>query len=303
MTNQSTRIGYVGLGNMGGALARRLQLTHPLRVYDMNADAVAGLVEAGAEACGALPELAAACNVILLCLPTSAHVRTVIFGRGGLAEGVRPGTLIIDQTSGDPTETRAMASELASRQIALIDAPVSGGAPGATAGTIAIMVGAGPQEWERVKPVLTAISPNVFHAGDVGTGHVIKLVTNVISGAQRLLTLEAVALAAKNGIDPKVSSDILRRGGARNAYIETVLGDRIAKGKLDVPFSLALMHKDVKLACKLASDSGVPMLFGSLTQELYQLCINEMGGGAGVDTAALVIDRISGTHIVPNGQA
>jgi 3-hydroxyisobutyrate dehydrogenase len=291
-------IGYVGLGNMGGALARRLQLTHPLHVYDLDQAAVARLVEAGATACASLPELAAGCEVILLCLPKSDHVRAAIFGDSGLAKALKPGTLLVDQTTGDPRATQAMAAELTKQGVALIDAPVSGGAAGAQAGTIAVMLGAGEQERARVAPVLAAISPNVFHAGGVGAGQAMKLVNNLVSGAQRLLSLEGLALAAKNGIDPARALEILSAGGARNAFFDKQALP-ILQGKLDVGFTLGLMHKDMRLACDLGADSGVPLFFGNLAREVYQMCVSAMGAGAQVPTAALVIDRMAGTHVVP----
>jgi len=293
-------IGYVGLGNMGGALAGRLQLTFPLLVHDQSEAAVQRLAEKGATPCAGLGDLASRCDVIMLCMPTSDEVRKVIFGEGGLVAAVKPGTVIADQTSGDPNATRAMAAELAQRGVDLVDAPVSGGTRGAEKGTIAIMVGAAPEQYARIHRVLTAISPNVFHAGGVGAGHTIKLVNNLISGAQRLLTMEGVALAAKNGVEPQKAVEILVSGGGRNAYLEKMMGPRILNGKLGVGFTLGLAHKDVRLACQLGIDSGVPMFFGNLTRELLLLCISEMGRDAQVDTAALVVDRHAGTQVVPS---
>jgi 3-hydroxyisobutyrate dehydrogenase len=292
-------IGYVGLGNMGGPLARRLLLGHALLVYDRDPVAVARLAESGATACSDLGELGSACDVVLLCLPTSDHVRAVIFGDGGLAGAMDPGTLIVDQTSGDPNVTRAIAAELAELDIDLVDAPVSGGARGAEAGTIAIMVGAAPEQYDLVEPILTTISPNVFHAGEVGTGHTIKLVNNLMSATQRLLTFEALALAAKNGMDPRRAVDILVASGGRNAYLEKIMGPLVLDGQLGTGFTLGLAHKDLRLACELGVQSGVPMFLGNLARELYQVHINEMGYDTKVDSAALVVDRQAGTHLVP----
>jgi 3-hydroxyisobutyrate dehydrogenase len=293
-------IGYVGLGNMGAALARRLQRQSSLQVFDLNDDAVQRFVNSGASACPSLAELATRCDVIALCLPTSDHVRAAIWGEHGLLGSLRSGTLLIDQTTGDPLATRAMAIDLAKRGVDLVDAPVSGGAQGAEAGTIAIMVGASPQQYARVHPILTTISPNVFHAGDVGAGQVIKLVNNMLSAAQRMLTFEAVALAAKNGLDPQKACEILLAGGARNAFLEKFMVSHILQGNLSPGFTLGLMHKDVRLACELGSNSGVPMFYGNLTRELYQMCISEMGPEAQVHTAALMMDRLAGTQVVPN---
>ena len=192
-----------------------------------------------------------------------------------------------------------MAAELAPRGIDLIDAPVSGGIKGAEAGTIAIMVGASQAQLDRVLPLLNAISPNVFHAGGVGTGQTIKLVNNMLLAAQRLLTLEGMALAARNGVAPEKACEILKAGSGNNHFISNFLGSHVLKGKLALGFTLGLMRKDVHLACRLGSDTGVPMFYGNLTQELYQLCINDQGVNAQVNTAALVMDRLAGTQVVP----
>jgi len=293
------QIGYVGLGNMGGALAGRLQKTHSLIIYDQNPAAAAQLVEAGARAAASLPELAAQCDIILLCLPTSRHVREVIYGSDGLAEGLKSGTLLIDQSTGDPAETRAMAATLNERSARLIDAPVSGGTAGAEAGTIAIMVGAAQEDYDRALPVLHAISQNVVHAGGVGNGHVIKLVNNMMSTVQRALSFEAVALAAKSGVDPGVATDILLMGGARNAYLEKMMAPRVLKGKLNVGFTLELALKDLRLACQLATAMDAPMLLGNIAREIYQLCRADLGGSSQVDTIGQFYDRMAGTQVVP----
>jgi len=292
-------IGYVGLGNMGGALARRLQLRHPLHVYDLNAAAVGLLTEVGAKASASLHDLAAACDQILLCLPTSEHVRTALFGAHGLASGLRPGTVIIDQTSGDPTITRALAAELTKQDVSLIDAPVSGGMQGARDGTIAIMVGATEEQYAAVLPLLRAISANVFHAGPIGSGQVIKLANNLLSGAQRLLTFEAMTLAVKNGIAPQTACEILLAGGGRSAFMEKFMASHILQGDLFTGFTLGLMYKDVRLACALGTASEVPMLFGNLTKEIYQQVINALGQDKQLHTAAIYMDRLAGTQMVP----
>lgn len=285
-------IGYVGLGSMGGALAERLRLTHALHVHDRSRDAVQRLLAAGAIAVSGPAAIAETCDLIFLCLPTPNHVRAVIFGPSGLAKSPRPGTMIVDQTTGDPNQTRAMAADLAPRGVEFIDAPVSGGIAGAAAGTIAIIVGADDAQFTCVLPILRAISPNVFHAGGVGNGHVIKLVNNLMSCVQRLLSFEAMALAAKNGLDPRVANQALLASGGRNAHFEKMMGPRVLQGKLDVGFTLGLAHKDVRLACQLELDSGVPMFLGNVARELYQTCISERGAGDQVDTAGIVIARM-----------
>jgi 3-hydroxyisobutyrate dehydrogenase len=286
---------------MGGALAERLQLTHSLVVHDRSEAAVGRLTANGATAASSLSDVAEHCDTIFLCLPTSDHVRSVLFGDEGLASSLKPGTIVIDQTTGDPNATREMAETLKGQGVDLVDAPVSGGAQGARAGTIAIMVGATDEQYGRIQPILEAISPNLFHAGDVGNGHVVKLVNNLLSHTQRLLSFEAISLAAKNGVEPKRALEILQAGGGRNAFLEKRM-PHIVAGNLDCGFTLGLAHKDVRLATQLGTDSGVPMLFGGLTRELYQLYMSDLGRDTEVDTASLVMDRWAGTAVVPGAK-
>jgi 3-hydroxyisobutyrate dehydrogenase len=296
------QVGYIGLGNMGGALAAKLQESRQLVVFDLDAGAVGKFVELGSAAAGSLEELAQACDVVFLCLPTSDHVRSVLYGRGGedgLAASLRPGTVLVDQTSGDPVMTKQFAQDLAEKHVALVDAPVSGGIAGARAGTISIMVGADQAVYESVLPIFNEISPNILYAGETGSGHVMKLVNNMISGVQRLLTFEGIALAAKNGVDPERAIDILMGGGARNSYMEKIFAPRVLQGDLNPGFTLALAHKDMRLACDLARASGTPVFFGGVARELLQVFMAENGADAQVDTAALVVDRWAGTQVVP----
>ena len=297
------KVGYVGLGSMGSALARRLQAEHDLAVFDLNQTAVDDLVTLGATACSTAAELASQCEVVLLCLPTTDHVRSALLGTDGVAAGARPGTLIVDQTTGDPAATRAMAEELAVRGLELIDAPVSGGPFGAAAGTIAIMVGATPGQFEVVEPILRVISPNVFHAGDPGAGHVMKLVNNLLAGANRAIGLEGLALAANNGLDLHRALDIILASSGRNFFLETFVRSHILSGQLPSGFTLGLQHKDVKLACELGIDSGVPLPLSNLVKEFYQVCINQQGRDAQVNTSALVMDQLAGSHIVPESHS
>ena len=292
-------IGYVGLGNMGGPLARRLQGSMTLQVYDLSDVAMEGLRQLGATPHAHIADLARCCDIILLCLPTTEHVRQAILGEGGIASTARPGTLIIDQTSGDPVASRVLRDELLARGIDFIDAPVSGGPEGAVAGTIAILVGGTAAQFDRAAAVLRGISPNVVHAGEFGCGYVAKLANNLLFAATRLMTLEAVALAAKNGVEPRRMVEIMLKGSSRNFFMEHAMVPRILSGQLDGGFSLKLLHKDVRLATQLGLASDVPLLLGNLVREFYQLCIAEVGADAPANAAALVIDRIAGTGIVP----
>jgi 3-hydroxyisobutyrate dehydrogenase len=285
-------LGYIGLGAMGGALARRLMLSHKLRVLDLRPDVVADFAKDGAVPAQDGASLARECDVIMLCLPRSADVRTAIFGPGGLIEGLEPGKIVVDQTSGDPDETRAIAAELAEKGITFIDAPVSGGPDGATAGTIAIMA-AGPMDaFETVKPVFESISPNVFHCGDIGNAHVLKLVNNTIAACCRVATLEAVAMGRKYGLSLEKMTEVINKSSGRNGATERML-PKMIEGEPSSKFALALMLKDVSLATQLGINCGAPMLVANVTRGLLQTAHYEAGDGANLDEAAPTIEAMA----------
>jgi 3-hydroxyisobutyrate dehydrogenase len=291
-------LGYIGLGNMGGALARRILRVHKMRVYDLNPEAMARLADKGGAPSQSPKALAAECDMVMTCLPTSKEVREAIFGPDGIAAGLKKGGIIADMTTGDPNATREMAKELAAKGVSLIDAPVSGGPHGADAGTIAIMIGARADLYQRVKPVFETISPNIFHCGDVGTGHVMKLVNNVIAASVRTVTFEAVAMGIKNGLSLKTCAEVLAKGSARSYSTEITL-PRLVSGQMQANFTLGLMHKDVRLATELGVASASPMPVSNLVREIFQTALNDQGAGADVNMLIRLFERQSQVEVVP----
>jgi len=290
-------IGFVGLGNMGGALVRRLLLSRKLRAFDINPDAVQAGADKGADTATSPAELAANSDVVLTCLPTSKEVRSVIFGDEGLVDGLARGNVVVDMTTGDPAETRSMAAELAERGIEMIDAPVSGGPMGADAGTIAIMVGGSDELFVRLRPVFEDISPNVFHAGGVGAGHTMKLVNNMTSAGNRAVAMEAITLAAKNGLDPRTAMEIMQKGSGRSFMTEVVFPNFILTDKIEQGFTLGLMHKDVSLAVKMGDDSNTPLMLGNITRQILQTAIDEMGPDADLNTLIRLYEKAANVTV------
>lgn len=289
-------VGYVGLGAMGGALAKRLLKSRRLRLYDLRPEAAQALAADGGAPQQSPAALAEASDLVLTCLPTSNEVREAIFGEGGIAEGLKAGGVIADMTTGDPLATRAMAEELKGRGIALIDAPVSGGPHGAEAGAIAIMVGAPDDVYERVAPVLRQISPNVFHAGGVGNGQTMKLVNNVIAASIRQITFEAVAMGIKNGLSLQTCIEVLNKGSGRS-YTSELMLPRLADGSLKANFTLELMLKDVRLATELGQKCGAPMHLGGLVRENLLAALNDLGPRADVNEIVRRYERAAGVRI------
>lgn len=273
-------VGYVGLGSMGGGIVKRmLHNKQSLRVYDLDPKKVSAIAELGGQPSQSPAALAEVSDVVCLCLPTSENVRTAIFGENGLAQGLRPGAIVADMTTGDPLQTKEMAAELAKKGVTMIDAPVSGGPAGAAAGTLAIMVGGPVEVFEKIKPVFEKVGPNVFRMGDVGAGQTMKLVNNLMMAAGRAIAFEAMALAVKNGLDPQLVTSVLNKSSGRNATTERSLADTV-DGKFPASFAIGLMTKDVRLANQLGRDTGVPMILGRVVEELHNVALNNHGAAA-----------------------
>ena len=273
-------VGYVGLGSMGGGIVKRMLVNkQPLRVYDLDPKKVSEIAALGGQPSQSPAALAEQSDIVCLCLPTSENVRAAIFGENGLAKGLKAGTIVADMTTGDPLQTKEMAAELAKKGVTLIDAPVSGGPAGATAGTLAIMVGAPVEIYERIKPVFEKVGPNVFRVGDVGAGQTMKLVNNLMLATGRAIAFEAMALAVKNGLDPKLATEVLNKSSGRNGTTERSLTDTI-DGNFPASFALGLMTKDVRLANQLGRDTGVPMILGRIVEELHNVAMNNHGPAA-----------------------
>ena len=295
---EKPRIGYIGLGVMGGALAKRLLLEHKLTVFDLSPERRAEFAALGADVVGSPAEVGAVSDIVLTCLPTSAQVRQVIFGdNDGLIRGLKAGGIIADQTSGATAATRAMAAELEGTGIELIDAPVSGGALGAEAGTIAIMVGGTAEQYARVAPVLNSISPNTAHVGPLGAGHTLKAVNNMMSAANRLLAFEAVSLAAAQGLDPKIVVDMINKSSGRNNATMNTFPNNIFTDQFEARFTLALMEKDVALAAELATGEFADLTLTPLILRNYRRAIERFGRQGDLHQMFRFYEEAAGTAI------
>jgi len=290
------RVGYIGLGAMGGALARHLLGKYPLNVLDINKAALDAFEQLGAQTASCPAELARDCDIILLCLPRSSNVRDVVFGPAGLAEGLSAGKIVVDQTSGVPSETRDFACRLAALGVSMFDAPVSGAMATAVAGTISI-IASGPSDiFEKALPVLKSISPNVFHCGErVGNGQTMKAINNMMNAGCRLATLEAVAMGRKYGLTLEAMTDALNNTTGRNYTTQGMLPN-IAAGRQSTNFALALQVKDMHQAMLLGVDSGVPLPFANIVRGLLQIGLNILGEDARLEQMIGVIESMAGTR-------
>jgi 3-hydroxyisobutyrate dehydrogenase len=270
----SETVGFIGLGNMGAPMAGRLMdAGHSLSVHDARPDAARPLLARGAAWAASPAEVAAAAQTVITILPTSREVRDVLLGPKGLLEALRPGSLVLEMTSADPSATRELEREVTARGSALIDAPVSGGVRGAVEGTLAIMVGGDPALLERARPLLARMGKNIFHAGPVGAGHAIKLVNNMCSGGILALTIEAVAVAARAGVDPTRAVEILQASSGRSNASDYKFPRFILNGAFDAGFAIRLMMKDLDGYGRLAQEAGVPSPIARAAAEIYRLAM------------------------------
>ncbi len=266
-------VGFIGLGKMGGPMARNLiNAGHTLVVNDVNEAATAAHRELGATWAATPREVAGKSEVIFTSLPGPAEVDAVALGGDGLIEGITPGAIYVDLSTGSPTAIRRVAERIEAAGAHVVDAPVSGGVKGADKGTLAVMVGGDAEIVERIRPLLEVLGGSVVHVGDVGSGTVAKLVHNAISMTTRIVIQEGMALAVKAGVDANVMLTVLREASfGKQLVLTDHIPDLVLKGDFDHPrFSLGLSHKDVSLALELAREMEVPMAMAQMADEEIQ---------------------------------
>ena len=295
-------VGFIGLGNMGGALAARLAGQAELYVLDLDPARVAHACAAGAQEARSIGEIAGKCAVVITCLPTSAQVRSVVGGEDGLAAALAPDSLVIDCTSGDPAITRELAAELGARGIGLVDAPVSGGPQGAAAGTIAIIVGGSQEAYQRALPTLSLISPNVRHVGPVGSGHVVKLLNNVLAAGHRMLAFETAAVAAAQGVDPQTFIDVVNLASGRSYATEITMPRHVFGAALAQGFSLGLMAKDVGLGSQLVPEPLAELSLALQVHRRLQAALAEFGPDADINQTIEAYERAVGARVATSGR-
>ncbi|MGN5518742.1 3-hydroxyisobutyrate dehydrogenase [Halopseudomonas sp. Lyrl_26] len=288
------KIGFIGLGNMGGPMARNLlKAGHQLTVSDLSQSAVAGLVEAGATAAASIAELARShVEMIITMLPAAPHVKGVYLGEDGLLAHVAPHVRLIDSSTIDPMSARQVAEAAAARGNSLIDAPVSGGTGGATAGTLTFMVGGDKADFDAALPVLQAMGKNIVHCGPTGNGQVAKVANNMLLAITMIGTAEAMNLGVSLGMDPAVLAGIINTSSGRNWSSDTynpypgVMDNVPASRGYTGGFGTDLMLKDLGLATEAAKQARQPVILGGLAQQLYQT-FSSQGNGA-LDFSAII---------------
>lgn len=289
--------GFVGLGQMGGPMSRRLLTAgHALCVFDTNATAMQALVELGATAAGSVREVADAAEIVFTSLPTPAVVRAVALDAGGLIEGSRIRAMVDLSTTGTVV-AREVAARLAEKDIVWADAPISGGVKGAIAGTLAVMLSCPPATRDEIAGVLEVFG-KLFYVGDKpGMGQIAKLGNNMLSTAALTLTSEVVAMGVKAGLDPAVMVDIFNAGTGRNSATQDKFPRNILPGTFDAGFATGLAYKDVRLCVDEAEALGVPMVAGAVIREMMAITNAKFGGDSDFTSVAKLLEEWAGVEI------
>jgi len=296
----ATRTGFIGLGNIGRPMAGNIVKNFPgTLVFDLDSARVERLVSLGAKAAKSIADVAKGSDVILLSLPTSKEVEAVALGSEGLIENAAAGTLIIDLTSGSPPRSKIIAERLAERGIRYIDAGVSGGVAGAEAATLGIMIGGTDEDVARARPFLEAIGKTIVHMGPVGAGHTTKALNNLLLAMNTIGVSEVMALAVKSGLDAgKVITAI--NGSSGRSYVTDVRFPRyVMKGDYSHAggMALALLLKDVAIACETARAHDAGFFMGNLVHQLIMRIGGEIGLSAPNHSIARAIEGWAGVEI------
>ncbi|AZD20652.1 3-hydroxyisobutyrate dehydrogenase family protein [Pseudomonas chlororaphis subsp. aurantiaca] len=266
-------LGFAGIGLMGLPMCRRLLAAgYPLVVWNRNREKCAPLLEAGARLAETPARLCEAADLVLLCLANTEVVREVVFGAEGIAQGARAGQLLVDLSSLEPTATREMAAQLASTTgMGWVDAPVSGGTPGAEAGSLAIMVGGEAADIERVRPVLLNLGQRVTHMGGVGAGQVTKACNQMIVACNALVIAEVVALAERSGVDASLLAEALAGGFADSRPLQ-ILAPQMAESRFEpIKWHVRTLLKDLDGAVKFSREQGSATPISGLAAQLMRL--------------------------------
>lgn len=268
----ATTLGFVGLGTMGAPMARNLiRAGFSLRVYDVSADAAAGLGTAGAYVAGSPADAARGAAAVITMLPNGNVVEAALFGDGGAVEGLSEGALCIDMSTVLPSQTDAFAQRLAERGVRLVDAPVGRSSQHAVDGKLLIMAGGAEADVERARPYLEPLGDTIVHCGPVGAGERMKLVNNYMSIALNVLTAESLTMAESSGLDPEQAREVMMGTVAGQGHMGTTYPAKVLKGDLTPGFMVDLAHKDMGLALTMAAELDAPSWMGAVAHQAYGL--------------------------------
>jgi 3-hydroxyisobutyrate dehydrogenase-like beta-hydroxyacid dehydrogenase len=293
----SEDIGFVGLGRMGARMcARLIDAGHALTVFDVNGEALDPLVARGAKRAGSPVEVASKTALVFASLPSPAIVQEVALGASGVINGTRVKTFVDLSTTG-PRVATAVSEALAAKNIAALDAPVSGGIRGAEQGTLAVMVSGPKDAFARIESILRIFGKLFFLGDKPGLGQTMKLANNLLAACSMAITSEAMAMGMKAGLDPKLMIDVLNVSSGKSSATLDKWPRAVLPRSFDFGFATALSFKDVRLCVEEAEAMGVPMVLGSVVRQILSITHNVYGPDSDVTDTAKLVERWAGLYI------
>jgi len=251
-------VGFIGLGTMGGPMARNLlKKGHQVVAFDVHPASVRALTEAGAKSAETPKAVAAQSEVVITMLPDAPDVERVALGKDGVVEGIRAGSVYVDMSTIDPSTTRKVGAAMAAKGVSMIDSPVGKTADHAVAGTLTLMVGGPVETIARVRPVLDCMGTDFFHCGELGAGQTMKLLNNLLAAAVGEASIEALVAGTKAGLSLETMMSVLKTTMAWNNQLAISMPKRSLVGDFKPGFMMKLAHKDCRLALKMVEELGV----------------------------------------------
>ncbi len=272
------RIGFIGIGRMGWPMALRLlEAGFDVAVLDaVPGRATDFAAKHGGTAASSPAEVAKGADAVITMLPTSKDVAAVL---AGVAGSLAPGAVVIEMSSGEPSATRTMEGDLSAKGIGMVDAPVSGGVARAETGTLAIMTGGDAAALARVDPVLRAMGTTITRCGDIGAGQAMKALNNLVSAAGLLISVEALLIGSRFGLDPAVMVEVLNASTGMNNSTQKKLNQFVLSRGFNSGFGLDLMVKDLSIALQVGRETGTPVPLAAQTRELWTAAAALLGPG------------------------
>jgi 3-hydroxyisobutyrate dehydrogenase len=293
----SERVGFVGLGIMGrGMAANLLKAGFEVRVWNRTASRMDALVADGASAGESPADVAASCDVTVVCVSDTPDVENVVLGENGILEGVKPGSLVIDCSTISPKVTKEIAALLAEKDVHMLDAPISGGSEGAANGTLSIMVGGDAAQFERALPIFEAMGKTITLVGETGAGQTVKLVNQVLVVGNCLAMCEALMLAEAGGVDLQKAFDAVSKGAA-GSWMFTNRAPQIIERDWRPGFTIDLQQKDLRLVLDAADEFGVPIAGTSLIFNLYRTLEAQGLGSDGNHALIKALENLAGFEV------
>jgi 3-hydroxyisobutyrate dehydrogenase-like beta-hydroxyacid dehydrogenase len=267
-------VGYIGLGHMGSGMVKSLiRNGFPVIVHDQRTQVIQSMVKEGAIAAGSNREVAERCRVVCSSLPDPAAVEAAALGEAGIIEGAKAGSVYIDMSTIDPNTSRKVNAALAEKGVRMLDCPVGKGPPEAATGDLTLMIGGDADLVEEMRPILSAMGSAIHHCGPAGAGAAAKLINNLVSCTLAALSSEAVVLGAKAGVDLDTLCAIMATTAADNRHLRITVMPRTLDGIFEPRFKLALAHKDLGLACRMALELNVPVPVGHAARTVHDMAM------------------------------